>query len=102
LSVEGVFILTGLYESDKHVHIGYYGCNLDLEVIAYKVMNEAIWDIYIDEYEPGFLFDYANNNDLGKYIKEYGIKIYSIKKNKYDEDYFTFSFEAWLKRNLII
>lgn len=61
--------MTGNYESDKHVHIGYNECNFDLEVIAYKVMDEAIWDIYIDEYEPGFLFGYACNHNLGKLYK---------------------------------
>ncbi|WP_327902899.1 DUF3986 family protein [Bacillus paramycoides] len=39
------------YDFNQHYHIGYYEDGHDLEVTAYKRINEPIWDAYIPQYE---------------------------------------------------
>ncbi len=37
--------------TNKHYHIGYYEDGYDLEVTAYKRINEPVWDAYLPHYE---------------------------------------------------
>ncbi|KAB2443585.1 DUF3986 family protein [Bacillus luti] len=41
------------YDLSQHYHIGYYEDGHDLEVTAYKRINEPVWDAYIPHYEAG-------------------------------------------------
>lgn len=69
------------YEHSQHLHLGYYENGYDLEVIAYKKVDEPIWDVYIEEYEPEgtILFDYVKQNSILEYVQGYGFKIFSIR-----------------------
>ncbi|KFN02239.1 hypothetical protein DJ93_4083 [Bacillus clarus] len=56
------------YDSSQHNHIGYYEDGYDLELIAYKKINESVWDAYIPEYEAGSFCEQVKKKGLGEYI----------------------------------
>ncbi|MGE6549475.1 DUF3986 family protein [Bacillus mycoides] len=89
------------YDPNKHYHIGYYEDGYDLEVTAYKRINEAVWDAYIPEYEAGSLYEKVSEMELGEYIDDYGIKVYSFRDDIDDEEARSI-FEKWLKTNGIV
>lgn len=95
------------YEHSQHLHIGYYENGYDLEVIAYKKVDEPIWDVYIEEYESEGtkLFDYVKQNSIGEYVQGYGFKIFSIRDEETDDILYekgASTLESWLaKHNLI-
>ncbi|HDR7795254.1 TPA: DUF3986 family protein [Bacillus luti] len=86
------------YDPSQHYHIGYYEEGYDLEVIAYKKINEAVWDAYIPDYEAGSFYQKVSEMKLGEYVKNYGIKVYSFGEEEEAETIF----EKWLKKNEIV
>ena len=84
------------YDPNKHYHIGYYEDGYDLEVTAYKRINEPVWDAYLPHYEVDD-FKKVEKMKLGEYIDDYGIKVYSFSNDIDDEEARTI-FENWLKR----
>uniref|UniRef100_UPI00402A6B2C DUF3986 family protein n=1 Tax=Bacillus sp. DX2.2 TaxID=3073452 RepID=UPI00402A6B2C len=90
------------YETQQHMHIGYYEDGYNLEVIAYKKTDKLIWDVFIEEYEAGFLYEYASKHKLGEYLAGYGRKIYSLDDKDTTEEQSRLIFEKWLKTNNII
>ena len=66
------------YDSNKHYHIGYYEDGYDLEVTAYKRINEPVWDAYIPNYEVDDFYKKVEEMKLGEYIDNYGIMVYSL------------------------
>jgi len=63
------------YDLSQHYHIGYYEDGYDLEVTAYKRINES--------------------------VDEYGIMVYSFS-NDMDEEEARIVFEKWLKKSGIV
>ena len=84
------------YDPNKHYHIGYYEDGYDLEVTAYKRINEPVWDAYIPHYEADDFYKKVEGMKLGKYIDDYGIMVYSFG-NDIDDDEARIIFEKWLK-----
>lgn len=66
------------YDPNKHYHIGYYEDGYDLEVTAYKRINEPVWDAYLPHYEADGFYKKVEEMKLGEYIDDYGIKVYSF------------------------
>ncbi|MFJ8453115.1 DUF3986 family protein [Bacillus paramycoides] len=89
------------YDFNQHYHIGYYEDGHDLEVTAYKRINEPIWDTYIPQYEADDFYKKVEKMKLGEYIDDYGIKVYSFSDDIDDEEVRTI-FEKWLKTNAIV
>ncbi|MFY0214877.1 DUF3986 family protein [Bacillus cereus] len=87
------------YDPNKHYHI--YKDGYDLEVTAYKRMNEAVWDAYLPHYEVDDFYKKVEEMKLGEYIDDYGIKGYSFSNDMDDEEARTI-FEKWLKKNEIV
>ena len=85
------------YDPSQHYHIGYYEDGYDLEVTAYKRINEPVWDAYIPHYEVDDFYKKVEEMKLGEYIDDYGIMVYSFR-NDIDDDEARIIFEKWLKR----
>lgn len=62
------------YDPNQHYHIGYYEAGYDLEVTAYKRINEPVWDAYIPHYEADNFYKKVKEMKLGEYIDDYGIR----------------------------
>ena len=90
------------YETHQHMHIGYYEDGYDLEVTAYKKINKPIWDVFIEEYEVGFLYEFASKHKLGEYFTGCGLKIFTIEDKDATEEQSRLIFEKWLKTNNIV
>ncbi|MCP3027054.1 DUF3986 family protein [Halobacillus sp. A5] len=91
-----------MYVLHQHYHIGYYEEGHDLEVVAYKRKREDIWDVFIEDYEPGEFFKSVLEKELGIHVKNYGLLIFSIcGQNLSDEEAFQ-KFEDWLITNKVI
>ena len=73
------------YDSRYHLHLGYYENSHDLEAVALKQENEAVWDVFF------------NCND--EQSDEFGTRIFSITQD--DLDYGTGSslFARWLAKH---
>ncbi|RKF51515.1 hypothetical protein BCY92_00425 [Bacillus wiedmannii] len=89
------------YDPNKHYHIGYYEDGYDLEVTAYKRINEPVWDAYIPHYEADDFYKKVEEMKLGEYIDDYGIMVYSFSDDMDDEEA-RIMFENWLKKNEIV
>ncbi|PGK42491.1 hypothetical protein CN907_08690 [Bacillus anthracis] len=89
------------YDSSQHYHIGYYEDRYDLEVTAYKRINEPVWDAYIPYYESGAFYKKVEEMKLGEYIDGYGIMVYSFR-NDIDDEEARITFEKWLKKNGVV
>ncbi|MYL63488.1 DUF3986 family protein [Bacillus hwajinpoensis] len=85
-----------MYEINQHYHIGYYKEGCDFEVVAYKRKYEDIWDVFVEDYEPGLLYKYVSDKDKGNYVKNYGILIFSICDSDPSEEKAVQLFEDWL------
>ncbi|PFJ05378.1 hypothetical protein COD67_22825 [Bacillus cereus] len=72
----------------------------DLEVTAYKRINDPVWDAYIPQYKTDDFYKKMEEMKLGKYIDGYGIKVYSFRDDIGDEA--RDIFEKWLKTNKIV
>ena len=99
-SKRGEFIMKK-YDSSQHYHIGYYEDGYDLEVTAYKRINEPVGDAYIPHYEVNDFYKKVEEMKLGEYIDKYGIMVYSFS-NDIDDDEARIIFEKWLKKNVIV
>jgi hypothetical protein len=89
------------YDPSQHYHIGYYEDGHDLEVTAYKRINEPVWDAYIPYYEVDDFYKKVEKMKLGEYIDDYGIMVYSFS-NDIDDEEARIIFEKWLKKNGIV
>ncbi|WP_192797641.1 MULTISPECIES: DUF3986 family protein [unclassified Bacillus (in: firmicutes)] len=96
----GEFIMKK-YDPSQHYHIGYYEDGYDLEVTAYKRINEPVWDAYIPHYEAGDFYKKVEKMKLGEYVDDYGIMVYSFS-NDMDDEEARIIFENWLKTNGIV
>ncbi|WP_270181262.1 DUF3986 family protein [Alkalihalobacillus sp. CinArs1] len=69
-----------MYDASQHLHIGYYEDGYDYEVIAYKREKEAVWDVFVEEYDPKL---YRSVSKVGNWVsvKGHGLHIFSISDN---------------------
>ncbi|WP_203364556.1 DUF3986 family protein [Bacillus sp. REN10] len=81
------------YEQGVHLHIGYYEDGHDIEVVAYKALNEDYWDVIVDEHDKGVFEQFK---PCGKECN-HGLILYTIDDSMIDGDYPMKSFKAWLK-----
>lgn len=88
------------FDPNQHLHIGYYEDNVDLEAVAYKIMNENKWVIFLDnEQDTTLVNKLLKPNDL---YENYGYKIFTIGTDVLTYEVGSIHFENWLKVNKII
>ena len=88
------------FDSTQHLHLGYYGSNIDLEAIAYKVNSKDKWIIFLDnEQDLCLVKGILNQYD---FYERYGYEIFSINAKDLSYDYGVEKFTEWLKANKVI
>ncbi|MDN4527148.1 DUF3986 family protein [Fictibacillus fluitans] len=86
------------YDSNQHLHLGYYENSKDIEATAYKRANEDIWDVYIDLEEQQI----EVKEPLFNYVEKIGYKIFSLIGKELDDNTSSEAFEKWLLQKGII
>ncbi|MBM7602960.1 hypothetical protein JOC75_000930 [Metabacillus crassostreae] len=87
------------YDPRYHLHIGYYEDHHDFESIAYKVLDQDVWDIFFD-----FTYYNLHNHCINqeKNIDNLGMKIFSVQCIDLDYDEAIKLFQKWLRHEGII
>lgn len=88
-----------IYDTNLHLHIGYYENGLDYEATAYKRNQEDVWDIFFD-FET---YDISSSNQDKENYREYeGFKIFSVNGKNLEYEEGAKKFKEWLLKNHII
>ncbi|MDR7073305.1 DUF3986 family protein [Fictibacillus barbaricus] len=87
-----------VYESNQHFHLGYYENSKDIEAIAYKIIDEDVWDVYLDFNEQNL----SNTEPRSNYVKNFGYKIFSIHVDDLSYETANKEFEKWLLQKGLI
>ncbi|WP_044895236.1 DUF3986 family protein [Bacillus alveayuensis] len=88
------------FDSNQHLHLGYYENNVDLEAVAYKIQNENKWVVFLDHEQDTTLVQKILNQY--NYHEKYGYKIFTIDADDLSYEAGNKLFEALLKTNNII
>lgn len=86
------------YDSTQHLHLGYYEDDNDIEAVAYKRLNEEVWDVYLDLEDQQVYVQ----EPLPHYVERYGHRIFSLTSEEVDSELGDEAFEKWLIQKGII
>ncbi|WAA13155.1 DUF3986 family protein [Fervidibacillus halotolerans] len=88
------------FDSTVHLHIGYYEDSVDLEAIAYKLLNEDKWIVFLnDDQDVSLLEGVLHQYD---YYDQLGYRIFDIQTKDLTYERGSKLFKDWLKsRNVI-
>ncbi|MGG1217299.1 DUF3986 family protein [Priestia endophytica] len=88
-----------IYDSNLHLHIGYYDNGLDYEATAYKRQQGDAWDVFFNFAAYNIS---SSNQDKENYLENEGFKIFSVRSKNLDYEDEAKKFEEWLLKNNII
>ncbi len=82
------------YENNKHLHVGYYEDEYDIEGIALKIFNEQSWDVFFNfkDYDLPIPSKFRNASE-----SSFGIRIFSAKNEVESQK----KFSKWVANELI-
>lgn len=91
-----------MYDPHQHDHIGYYEDGHDVEVVAFKRKSEDVWDVFVEEYNPGPLYRVIMKKGIGIHKKGYGLLLFSIYSRDPSYEQAVRIFKNWLNDNELL